>query len=156
VYLHCAEFVQLNSIRVCFSYLLVQLISLHSSSTSQFYVPLNYSITLDHLNVFSQLLSPFTHIYFVGDDPNPQYVFLAWENNHTRSLFFLVVTLFNVTKNKISSTKHHLGVGIGQTARQRPIARPTKSSVRPNSFNKWVKLELFKKPINLIRPDLGL
>jgi len=49
---------------------------------------------------------------------------------------------------------HYLGVGIGQAARQGPIARPNKSSFRPNSFNKWIKLELFKKPINLIRPDL--
>jgi hypothetical protein len=49
-----------------------------------------------------------------------------------------------------------IGVGIGQTTRQGPIARPTKSPARPSSFNKWVILELFKKPINLIRPGLGL
>jgi len=48
------------------------------------------------------------------------------------------------------------GVGIGQVARQGPIARPTKSLAQPNSFNKWVKLGLFKKPINLIRSCLGL
>jgi len=50
----------------------------------------------------------------------------------------------------------HVGVGIGQAIRQGPIARPTKISARPNSFNKWVKLELFKKPINLNRSGLGL
>jgi hypothetical protein len=49
-----------------------------------------------------------------------------------------------------------LGVGIGQVARQGPMARPTKSPTRPNSFNKWVELELFKKLINLIRPGLRL
>ena len=49
-----------------------------------------------------------------------------------------------------------LGVGIGQVARQGPIARPTKISAWPSSFNKWAKLDLFKKPINLIRSGLGL
>jgi len=48
------------------------------------------------------------------------------------------------------------GVRIGQAARQGPIARPTKSSARPSSFNKWDELELFKKSINLIRSGLGL
>jgi hypothetical protein len=47
-------------------------------------------------------------------------------------------------------------VGIGQAARQGSMVRPTKSPARPSSFNKWVKLELFKKPINLIRSGLDL
>ena len=38
----------------------------------------------------------------------------------------------------------HMGMGICQAARHGSIARPTKSLVRPNSFNKWVKLQLLK------------
>jgi len=49
-----------------------------------------------------------------------------------------------------------IGVGIGQVSRQGPMTLPTKSPAQPSSFNKLVKLELFKKPINLIRPDLSL
>jgi len=47
-------------------------------------------------------------------------------------------------------------MGIGQAIPLGPMARPTKSPTRPSSFNKWVKLELLKKLINLNRVDLGL
>jgi len=47
-------------------------------------------------------------------------------------------------------------MGIGQTTRQGSMAWPTKSPAQPNSFNKWIKLELYKKSINLIRPGLSL
>ncbi|AET01390.1 hypothetical protein MTR_8g011970 [Medicago truncatula] len=38
---------------------------------------------------------------------------------------------------------------LGQDVREESMARPTKSQVQPISFNKWIKLKLFKNPINL-------
>jgi len=61
-----------------------------------------------------------------------------------------------IKEEKMKLVGRRLGVEIGQAACQGPMARPTKSPVRPNSFNKWVKLKLFKMHINLIRPNLGL
>ncbi|AES64061.1 hypothetical protein MTR_2g017900 [Medicago truncatula] len=42
-----------------------------------------------------------------------------------------------------------LGMGIGQAARQGPMARPTESSTRPSSFNKKVKHEAGQYPLRL-------
>jgi hypothetical protein len=59
---------------------------------------------------------------------------------HMPPIYFKNKKLYLLVKTKIQDFAGqrypHLGVGIGQAARQGPMARPTNSPARPNSFNK--------------------